>query len=246
MVEGPTDEDENPFSDKKITICLFQCLEILYEYVPSSESQLIFNWLNNFCQNHKIENKNLGIVNKILFTQRIKTKTGDFFCTIASEISIKLGQIEKIKYNEPLLYKSITLITAESCSIHLFGIVKKQIEEIEYFIAKIKSIYCKIKIPGQGNNDEGKKNNILFESILILVYHFSDVQRMKTIEKMICSQLINISHILEICSNVKLPLGVCMDSLVRLIIQMYICLSNLTKHFILRHATIPVSYLGTK
>lgn len=69
---------------------------------------------------------------------------------------------------------------------------------------------------------------------------------MKTIEKMICTQLIYISHVLEIFSNVKLPLGVCMDTLVRLIIQMYICLSNLTKHFILRHSTIPVSYLGTK
>lgn len=158
MIETSTDEDENPFSDKKITICLFQCLEILYEYVPSSnrESEQIFNWLNHFCKNYKIENKNLGIVNKILFTQRIKTKTGEFFSTIASEISVKFGQIEKLKYIEPLTYKSITLITAESCSIHLFGVVKKQVEEIEYFIAKIKSIYCKIKIPGQGNNDEGK------------------------------------------------------------------------------------------
>lgn len=158
MEEGTADDDENPFLDKKITICLFQCLEILYEYVPSSnrESEEIFKWLNNFCKNYKIENKNLGIVNKILFTQRIKTMTGEFFSTIASEISVKLGQIEKTKYNEPLIYKSITLITAESCSIHLFSVVKKQIEEIEYFIAKIKSIYCKIKIPGQGNNDEGK------------------------------------------------------------------------------------------
>lgn len=158
MVESPTDEDENPFTDKKITFCLFQCLEILYDYVPSTnrESEQIFIWLNNFCKNHTIENKNLGIVNKILFQQRIKTKTGEFFSTIASEVSVKLGQIEKEKYTEPLLYKSITLITAESCSIHLFGIVKRQIEEIEYFIAKIKSIYCKIKIPGQGDVEDGE------------------------------------------------------------------------------------------
>lgn len=163
MEEGSADDDENPFTDKKITICLFQCLEILYDYIPSSnrESEEIFKWLNDFCKNHKIENKNLGIVNKILFTQRIKTMTGEFFSTIASEISVKLGQIEKIKYNEPLIYKSITLITAESCSIHLFGVVKKQIEEIEYFIAKTKSLYCKIKIPGQGNNDEGLKKHLL-------------------------------------------------------------------------------------
>lgn len=69
---------------------------------------------------------------------------------------------------------------------------------------------------------------------------------MKTLEKTICSQLIYISHILEISANVKLPMGVCMDSLVRLIIQMYICLSNLTKHFIMRHSTLPVSYHRTK
>lgn len=69
---------------------------------------------------------------------------------------------------------------------------------------------------------------------------------MKTTERKVCSQLINIGRTCKTLANVCLPLGSCMESLIRLLIQLYVCLANLTKHLIIRSALINVSHNQTK
>lgn len=65
-------------------------------------------------------------------------------------------------------------------------------------------------------------------------------------EKSIISKLLHLCETLSHLTNVCLPLGTNMDNLIRVIMQYYICLTNLTKHFIIRYGTIPVSFQGVK
>lgn len=69
---------------------------------------------------------------------------------------------------------------------------------------------------------------------------------MKTTEKAICSQLIHIAKTLVPLSNTQLPLGPCSNAVIRLITQLYIAMTNLTRHLIHRHGTDPISFYGLK
>lgn len=124
---------------------------------------------------------------------------------------------------------SITPETAENCSISLCESLLKQIQDVEYFILKVRSLYAKWNIGGQG--DQIRTNC---------------AQLMKTTERTICSQLIIISSACIHLTNTMLGLGRCMDTLVRTLTKLYICLANLTKHLIQRHGNLPVSYNHTK
>lgn len=71
-------------------------------------------------------------------------------------------------------------------------------------------------------------------------------QSMKVTERRICAQLLLISNACIHLANAWLPMGQCMDALVKLLIQHYVCLANITKHFIVRHKTLAVSLNHSK
>lgn len=124
---------------------------------------------------------------------------------------------------------SISKETAKLCSTSLCEALLKQIQHAEYFILKVRSLYAKWNIGGQ---DEQVRKNCS--------------QLMKTMERAICLQLITISKACIHLTDTALPLGKCMDTLIRTLTKLYVCLANLTKHFIHRHGTLPVSYNHTK
>lgn len=69
---------------------------------------------------------------------------------------------------------------------------------------------------------------------------------MKTTERKVCSQLISIGRACTALAGTCLPLGQCMETLIRLLSQLYVCLANLTRHLILRSALVAVSLSQTK
>lgn len=69
-----------------------------------------------------------------------------FFCFCIIQESMD------IKYK----LKSITIETAASCTIHLCGALKREIDDVEYFITKCRSFYGKYKIGGQGEQHGNK------------------------------------------------------------------------------------------
>lgn len=107
--------------------------------------------------------------------------------------------------------------------------MRKQIEDIEYFIQKVKSYLAQMKTGGQ-NEDLTR----------------SCEYRMVTTERRICTHLIFISRVCIHLGNACIPLGPCMDNFTKLLIQFYVCLANLTKHLISRQKTLPVSYKSTR
>lgn len=125
--------------------------------------------------------------------------------------------------------KSINATNVDTCVIHLCQAVRKQIEDVEYFINKARSYCIQLKIGGQTDDERD-----------------SCESRMTTMERRICSQLVFIFRVCLHLSNTMLPLGPCMDNLLKLLIQYYTCLTNLSKHFINRHRICPVSSKSTK
>lgn len=125
--------------------------------------------------------------------------------------------------------KSINATNVDTFVIHLCQAVRKQIEDVEYFINKARSYCIQLKIGGQSDDERE-----------------SCESRMTTIERRICSQLVFIFRVCLHLSNSMLPLGSCMGNLLKLLIQYYTCLTNLSKHFINRHRICPVSSKSTK
>lgn len=115
------------------------------------------------------------------------------------------------------------------CVNQLCGAVQKQVHDIEYFIQKVKSYYSQMKTGGQNEDDRKACEN-----------------RMVTIERRICTQLIFVSRVCIHLANTGLPPGQCIESLTKLLIQFYVCLANLTRHFNNRQKWLPVSYKSTK
>lgn len=124
---------------------------------------------------------------------------------------------------------SITELTAETCCIQLINALRKQIEDIEYFIHKVKGYCAQIKTGGQNEDDRKLCEN-----------------RMVSTERRICTQFIFISRACINLGNAMQPVGQCTDNFIKLLIQLYVCLANLTKHFINRQKIAPISYKSTK
>ncbi|XP_055838956.1 Fanconi anemia group I protein [Episyrphus balteatus] len=223
-------EDTDASFGAIIPSTLLQCLEILYDKISYSDRLTIesYTWLIDFCKNNEVFTKEMGIVHKLLFIQRQKTHSGMFFNTIAMHLEKVIGQVT----DQPDLIlnfqlKSITLTSAESCITYLYATLRKQIEEVEYFISKANSLHYKLKIIAEDERE-------------------MCLASLKRKERSVCSQLIHISNTLLHLSNVSLPLGTCMESLLRILIQMYTCLKNLAKHFLCRSSTSKLSIQGTK
>lgn len=114
-------------------------------------------------------------------------------------------------------------------AIQLCNAVKKQVEDVDYFILKVKGYYAQLKIGGQCERDQKDCE-----------------QQMALSERRICTQLIFILRVCIHLANTCLPLGQCMDNFLKLVTQYYICLGNLARHLITRQKFMGFSLKYTK
>ncbi|XP_053673682.1 Fanconi anemia group I protein [Anopheles nili] len=214
---------------EKIVVGLLQCLELLYKSHSMAQEHLRqgYEWLQNFCINTKLKMKSFAIAHRILFDLRIRTQTGAYFDSVAMRLELKFGQIVAEETNPLFYFKSITSATAEPTFHYLCAIFRQQIEEIEHLILRTNSLMIRLKMFGLDDTDETS-------------------QLLKSIERSICSQLVHILGSLTHLCNANLPLGSIMDALIKLLLSLYGCLTNLTKHFLARHAIVPILYDVTK
>lgn len=157
----------SPVEFKKMQQNLLACLEILYNYLPtehSSECSKVLNWLHTFCLNHVVDGKHLAMVFKLLFSQRQKYFDGDYFGSVAKQLSRVLGTFIELEDNHApgsgFELKAVTEFTAETVMLHLSAALKQDIENVECTILKVKSMAAKIKFLGdRGAEDDRKKNS---------------------------------------------------------------------------------------
>lgn len=191
---------------------------------PTKQKQFLqaFKWVNKVSLDYDTTNKNMNRIHKLLFDLRMQNELGSYFDCVAYQISELLEQHEEVSLKLQFELLSLTAYTAETCITYLCTCLRRQIEFVEYFITKAKSLHSKVKLTGASC------------SPLIM-------QSMKSMERKICSQLIHICNAATHLANTHIPLGTCMDHVKRLLIQLYVCLTNITKYLILRHSLEPVS-----
>ncbi|XP_050076558.1 Fanconi anemia group I protein [Anopheles maculipalpis] len=214
---------------EKIIVGLVQCLELLYKSAIITQDHLAqgYDWLQNFCINTKLKLKSFAIMHRLLFDLRIRTQTGAYFDSVAMRLELKFGQIAAEETSPLFYFKSITSATAEPTFHCLCAIFRQQLDEIEHLILRTNSLMMRLKVFGLDDTDETS-------------------QLLKSIERSICSQLVHILGSLTHLCNTNLPLGSTMDALIKLLLSMYGCLANLSKHFLARHSIVPIAYDATK
>ncbi|XP_026842269.1 Fanconi anemia group I protein homolog [Drosophila persimilis] len=201
----------------KLPVYLLESLEILFDHIDYGERAATesYTWLLNFCRTHELVNPEMGLVHNLLFIQRQKTHSGPFFESIARQLGHVLGALNdniSIDLPDPGL-KSISTITAESCLQHLYVAVQKQLLNVEYFVVKANNLSYKCQLVPESDQSYWRGN-------------------LDVMERSICTQIIHITRTLLALTNVCIPLGSSMDGLMKLLIQHYICLKNLTRHYL--------------
>lgn len=66
------------------------------------------------------------------------------------------NQIPDAQIKSQFQLKSINAASAISCFSYMCSALKKEVEDVEYFITKCKSFHAKYKIGGQGEQHENK------------------------------------------------------------------------------------------
>lgn len=87
-------------------------------------------------------------IHKLLFNLRMQNDFGSYFDCIALQISQILGQHQAVELNCQFELHSVTKDIVETCITQLCNCLRRQIEFVEYFITKVKSLHSKLKITG--------------------------------------------------------------------------------------------------
>ncbi|KAH8418133.1 hypothetical protein KR222_004613, partial [Zaprionus bogoriensis] len=201
----------------KLPVYLLEALEVLYDHIGYGERAAIdsYTWLLEFCQTWKLQNPEMGIVHRMLFTQRQKTHSGPFFDAIARQLGEVLDRQndEIAKEQQGLGLKTLDMSTTATCLQYLYAVLQKQLEDVDYFIVKANNLKYKCNIVPESDRVYWRGN-------------------LEALEGSICTQLILVTRTLLELTNVCIPLGSHMDGLMKLLIQLYTCLKNLARHYL--------------
>ncbi|XP_034479900.1 Fanconi anemia group I protein [Drosophila innubila] len=201
----------------KLPVYLLEALEILYDHIGYGERAAIdsYTWLLEFCQTWELRNPAMGVLHRMLFAQRQKTHSGPFFDAIARQLGQVLGtqNDEDVNQQSNFGLKTLDINTTGSCLQYMYAVVQKQLEDVDYFIIKANNLKYKCNIVPESDR----------------VYYRGNLE---TLEGSICTQLILITRTLLELTNVCIPLGSHMDGLMKLLIQLYTCLKNLARHYL--------------
>nr|XP_016941259.1 Fanconi anemia group I protein homolog [Drosophila suzukii] len=201
----------------KIPVGLLESLEILLDHIDYGDRAATdsYTWLLSFCSKNEILNSEMGLVHRMLFIQRQKTHLGPFFDNVARQLGLVLGVQNEAAPSDSveLTLKSISAVTAESCLQHLYTAVQKQLTDVDYFVTKANNLSFKCQVVPEIDQ----------------IYWRGNLDAM---DRSICTQIIHISRTLLVLTNVCIPLGSSMDGLMKLLIQHYTVMKNLTKHYI--------------
>ncbi|XP_060654538.1 Fanconi anemia group I protein [Drosophila nasuta] len=219
--DNPAEALSTDRNGAKLPVYLMESLEILYDHIGYGERATIdsYTWLLEFCQSWEVRNPEMGIVHRVLFAQRQKTHSGLFFDAVARQLGHVLGNQndDNVNQESDLGLKTLDMNTTASCLQYIYAVVQKQLEDVDYFINKANNLKYKCNIVPETDR----------------VYYRGNLE---TLEGSICTQLILITRTLLELTNVCIPLGSHMDGLMKLLIQLYTCLKNLARHYLVGYS----------
>lgn len=210
------------FAGEHIAINLFLILEMLYVNLQRSTAiaRKTFNWLLEFCKATTINYKSMSILCKVLFNFMMLHEPGsNFMESIAWQISECYGPIDddvQFDGTESHTLNILTKSTVEQSCIYFITIIKRQIDDVEYFVLRMNSFNAHVKIPGQDSRNES-------------------IAALERLETSCIVKLRKLEKILEIMCNISLPLNSpSIELILRAVISFFSCLNNLFKHFCTR------------
>lgn len=218
-------DDENKKSDEengvKVVANLFIAMETIFrnfQSLPNAYAREAYTWLLQFCQTHANINKNLQMINRILFQFMMQQDAG---CTIAESTAHKIAATytlldetlqapDDATQNELL---SINSVTIDQTFFSFTAVVKKQIEDVEFCISRMNSFNAVLKIPGQPSHNE-------------------NAEAMKVLEMSTVIKLASLGRIIGRLCNARFSAhGAHIETIGRVVTNYFICLGNLMKHF---------------
>lgn len=90
-------------------------------------------------------------IHKLLFAQRVRTNTGSFFDSVARQMQQLLCDEESAP--PAFTLRSIDANTVDGCLLLLAAQLRQQIEDVEYFITKAKSLVATLRIVGPATSE---------------------------------------------------------------------------------------------
>lgn len=224
IIDWVFDEENKKMNDEsgvKVVANLFTAIETIFrnfQSLPNAYAREAYTWLLQFCQTHTILNKNLQMVNRILFQFMVQQDAG---CTIAESTAHKIASTYKLldeslqapadaTQNELL---SINSVTIDQTFFSFTAVVKKQIEDVEFCISRMNSFNAILKIPGQPSHNE-------------------NAVAMKVLEMSTVIKLASLGRIIGRLCNARFSAqGTHIETIGRVVTNYFICLGNLMKHF---------------
>lgn len=204
---------------EKIVVSCFTAIEALFQnfqVMPNPHVRDVYNWLLGFCKRNELDQKNLHIINRVFIqVMAQQDSSGKTMEHVASKITSIYGHLEEIDAVDDASQndlKSITAATVDQVFVHFAGLIRKQIDDIEFCILRMNSFNAHVKIPGQDSRDSATALNALEQSSVIKLKQLGTV----------IGQLCNARFTLR---------GGQIDQIVKITISYFTCLLSLMKHF---------------
>ena len=205
---------------EKIVFNLFVTMETLFknfQKIPNTYSRDAYNWLLTFCKNTDIDQKNLCMINKVLFQiMEQQDKSNTMMEHIACKISNIYGHLEEedeLEESSQHNLKSISIATVDQSFSYFANILKKQIENVEFCILRMNSYNAHIKIPGQDSRNES-------------------INALQSLEKSCVIKMTHLGKVIaRLCNSRFNTRGGQIETLGKVTINYFVCLGNLMKHF---------------
>jgi hypothetical protein len=216
-------DSENEFNTadegEKIVINLLATMEILFQNFQSSQfAKETYTWLLRFCTEQEIHQKNLHVLNQVLFNFMVQQDAG---CTMQEAIAFRISSVYKVLDEEfaapedasqaELL--SISETTVDQAFAAFAAVIKRQIEDVDFCIARLNSYNAMLKIPGQ-------------------LSHQDSAEAMKVLEMSVVIKLAGLSKIIgRLCNSRFSVAGAQIETVGRTVTNFFICIGSLFKHF---------------
>lgn len=217
-------DSENDEFDKesreKLVVNIFTSIELLFknfQLLPNQYTKEAYNWILNFCKSTELTQKSFHIVNRLFFQEMTQQDAGSGMMDhIARRISTIYGSLEEFEEPEDATQndlKSIAIATVDQSFYHFANVIKKQIEEVDFCIARMNSFNAHIKIPGQDSRNES-------------------INALQSLEKSSVIKLTQLGKVVaRLCNTRFQTRGSQIETIGKIVIGYFTCLNNLMKHF---------------
>ncbi|GLH11801.1 Uncharacterized protein GBIM_16546 [Gryllus bimaculatus] len=226
-LEEAEETDNDPVL-KKLPLLFASLLSQLSLHLPlhNSTASQVFSWLKNLVTEKTMTNK--PVVKEIfslLFKLQIRHKVdGALFDNVALQL---LNLMDAIDTDTPVervsRFAILTEVTQIVCLQQLCAAIMHMLNDIDWLVARSRGMFAARAYPSSQSSEE--KTEHLCKQ-----------------EREICSHMSHCVKLVTLLVRISLPEGPAMDSVLKLLINLYNSVSNLAKYFSMRSSKVDMAF----